>query len=315
MKQSTNKKILSGLSALLMLIWMGPSIAAGCSANLNLVSGFQPGDKAWNKYCTKVAGTKRKFKLYVPPGYQAGNPTTLTFALHGGGSFDSMNSFIGYSDLDLSAAANNTIIVYLEAYKKQWNDGRTEAIISDLADQRQDVLFFNQVLDLLKTKVTVDKVLVMGMSNGGMMTLRLACEAADRIDGVAVVSAFMHYEQDSLVCSSASPLPIVFIHGSNDPIISQGDHTIIGFKWAGDQRGYTAGEQRTLNFWRGINGCYADTPSVGPRFDQDKQFGGNKKSTLHQYSCSEAPMKYYDVKKGKHSWFGGVVDVAYEFLK
>ena len=310
MKKFAGKKTILALSGIVMSLWFGQSFAAGCAANVTMSPGFQPGEAAWNKYCVKVNQTKRRFKLYVPEGYSAGQATTVVFALHGGGSFDSMANFIRYSDFEASADDNNYVVVYMEAFRKQWNDGRTESAVSDLAHKRGDVKFFNQVLDIVEGKVNIDKVLVMGMSNGAMMTIRLACQAANRIDGAAVVSAFMHDQQDSLVCSAASAVPIVFIHGADDGIITKNEGDPIGGRFGSKKRGYTAGETRTLNFWGGINGC-----SLAGIDENGQKFGRRKVADVHQYYCSEAMMQYYDVHKGGHSWFDGVVDVAYDLLK
>ena len=313
MNKFAGKKTILALGGIVLSLWFGPSVAAGCDANITLSPGFQPGEAAWNKYCVKVNQTKRRFKLYVPEGYSAGQATTVVFALHGGGSFDSMANFIRYSDFEASADDNNYVVVYMEAFKKQWNDGRTEAIVSDLGDKRQDVTFFNTVLDKIEDKINkanIDKVLVMGMSNGAMMTIRLACQAADRIDGVAVVSAFMHDKQDTQVCSAATAVPIVFIHGAKDGIISKDEGAPIGGRFGNGTRGYTAGESRTLDFWAAINGC-----SLAGIDKNSQKFDRRKVADVHKYYCSEAMMQYYDVHKGGHDWFTGVVDVAYDLLK
>jgi polyhydroxybutyrate depolymerase len=57
----------------------------------------------------------------------------------------------------------------------------------------------------------------MGMSNGGMMALRYAMEAGDRLAGVAAVSASM--ATDSRCPSIKAPLSLLMVGGTADGIV------------------------------------------------------------------------------------------------
>jgi polyhydroxybutyrate depolymerase len=95
-----------------------------------------------------------------------------------------------------------------------WNDGRP--IWGDFQPP-DDVSFVSQLLDLLIGKYNVDpnRVFAAGMSNGGFMTFRLACELSDRFAAIAVGSG----PRDDSSCSITHPLSVLEFHGTDDPLL------------------------------------------------------------------------------------------------
>jgi polyhydroxybutyrate depolymerase len=67
--------------------------------------------------------------------------------------------------------------------------------VNDLADQQgaDDVAFYRQLIATLQEHYSVDsqRISITGISNGGLMTQRLACELADRIAAVVSVAAML----------------------------------------------------------------------------------------------------------------------------
>jgi polyhydroxybutyrate depolymerase len=77
-----------------------------------------------------------------------------------------------------------------------------------------DVGFVVAVLDDLATDLRVDRrrVYATGLSNGGMMSYRLACDAADRFAAVAPVAATLIATD----CEPTEPISLLHIHGLAD---------------------------------------------------------------------------------------------------
>lgn len=77
-----------------------------------------------------------------------------------------------------------------------------------------DVAFIGKLLDDLATVVKVDekRVYAYGMSNGGMMSYRLAAELSDRIAAVAPVAGTITIEESK----PKRPVPIIHFHGTKD---------------------------------------------------------------------------------------------------
>ena len=55
------------------------------------------------------------------------------------------------------------------------------------------------------------------MSNGGFLSHRLACEAADVIAAAAPVAAVLGIPESE--CMPARPIPIMHLHGTEDPLV------------------------------------------------------------------------------------------------
>jgi polyhydroxybutyrate depolymerase len=66
------------------------------------------------------------------------------------------------------------------------------------------------------TSIDSEHIYVNGMSNGGAMTGRVACEMADEIAAVGMVAALT---LDPPECNPARPIPIIAFHGTADPIV------------------------------------------------------------------------------------------------
>ncbi|MBT6509461.1 MAG: prolyl oligopeptidase family serine peptidase [Rhodospirillaceae bacterium] len=95
---------------------------------------------------------------------------------------------MGWDEL---ADAEGFAVVYPRGIENGWNDGRDNTARWGDEAPPDDVAFFDVLLDRLVADSTADpdRVFVTGPSNGGMMTLRLACDRAGRIAGIAPLIA------------------------------------------------------------------------------------------------------------------------------
>jgi len=64
------------------------------------------------------------------------------------------------------------------------------------------------------------QVYLAGMSNGGMMTLRMLCEAAELFAGAGTLANMPAGIGDG--CRPKKPLPIVVLNGTADPLVPYG---------------------------------------------------------------------------------------------
>lgn len=86
------------------------------------------------------------------------------------------------------------------------------------------------------------RVVVTGMSNGGGMTARMACSAADLLAAAAPVSGGYSTLPD---CTPARPLSILEIHGASDPIVP----------YNGKGPAHAGAVQAYVDGWRRRDGC------------------------------------------------------------
>ncbi|MFN0124957.1 MAG: alpha/beta hydrolase family esterase, partial [Blastocatellia bacterium] len=211
-------------------------------------------------------GIKRTFLMHLPTSPPKGKPLPLVIALHGGGGQGKgINKLTGLNEL---ADRQNFIVVYPDGIDRNWNDGRSTVRRKDV----DDVKFLGQLIEHLAKSYRVDRqrVYATGISNGGMMSLRLACELSDKIAAVASIAANLPAELQPR-CRPARPVSVMMISGMDDPLMpfGGGDIATMGGRGMG---GKVISAQETTDFWAKQNRT-ADKPVVTALHDVDPQDG------------------------------------------
>lgn len=81
-----------------------------------------------------------------------------------------------------------------------------------------DVGYFEKLLDDVTEEFSTDpqRTFALGMSNGGMMTLRLGCELPGRFAAIAPIAAQM---PRGFMCTPSQPLPMLHLSGGRDNVV------------------------------------------------------------------------------------------------
>lgn len=237
-------------------------------------------------------GLSRSYEGHLPAPSGAGLP--LVLVLHGGGGDGhGMRRLTG---MDALAERAGFVVVYPDGYRKSWADGRG----TTAAEQAgvDDVAFLRALIQHLVRQYGVDpkRVYAAGISNGGLMVGRLACELSDRIAAFAVVAATFP-ESLTLGCHPPRPVPILFIHGTLDPILpASGGVPRFG---AG---GRLLSAEGAVEFWRGRDAC--TRPPVEARLIDPVPDG--TQTLLRGWVCAQGSrVLFYRVEGGGHTWPGG----------
>ena len=243
---------------------------------------------------------ERDYLVYLPVNYQKTpeHPIPLLIVLHGGGSTARNMIKLTQEGFHHLADEHRFIVAYPEGFGRQWNDGRFEVRGRRNMD---DVGFLRDLIDMLVPYYAIDPqhVFVTGMSNGGHMAYRLACDLPDKIAGIAPVAALMPGNPEQ-ACRPARPMPVLMIAGTDDPLVPyRGGAVQVGTQ----QRGTVASADATLRFWAKINGCTGE-PLVTDLEDRDPRDGTHIRETL--YSSCDAPTVLYSIVGGGHTWPGGM---------
>jgi polyhydroxybutyrate depolymerase len=167
-----------------------------------------------------IGGQVRTFMRYTPNGVLvAGKKVPVVFALHGGKS--RADQLQGYLGMNAVADREGFIVVYPQGDKGRWNDGRTVAgnggaEVSTL----DDFGFLNGLADALVAQGIADaeRLYVMGLSNGGFMTLALACSGSSRFAAFGAVISSIPLAARA-ACKPATPLRAVMINGTDDKLV------------------------------------------------------------------------------------------------
>ncbi len=234
-----------------------------------------------------VAGTSRSFRVYVPTSYRAQEPAALVFMFHGG--FGSGEQFQSSANMDAVAEREGFVTVYPDGsgVVRTWNAGDCCGHAQD--EDVDDVAFVRALIAHLEASLCVDpkRIYASGMSNGAMLSHRLACELADRIAAIAPVAGTMMIAN----CAPTRPVPVLQIHGTADANVP----------WDGGEGCGVAGVSftsvpDTMDAWAGYNEC------SGPASDWLQEGDG---SCTAQGSCAAgADVVLCAVDGGGHDYPG-----------
>lgn len=247
-------------------------------------------------------GKTRTYLIYVPSSYNKNEKTPLVFSLHGGGS--NATEQMGLNDLTSVADKENFIVVFPNALGSNWNDGRTNTI--DKSGNSDDVGFIKLIIEKLSQWISIDasKIYSTGISNGGMMSIRLACDAADTFAAIAPVAASLP-EELKAICSPTTPISVLEIQGTGDPLVSYAGGVIHGL--AGrttSDRGVLLSATDSINFWTSFNKC-SGAPKISNFPDTVTTDGTTSSESLYETCQAGTQVGLITVTGGGHTWPGG----------
>lgn len=179
-----------------------------------------------------------------------------------------------------------------------WSDGRTWPWGGRVSDV-DDVGFIRALVADLAGRGIVDpkRVFVAGPSIGGMMTLRLLCEAPDLVAGAAVAIASLPVGYD---CPPGPPRPVLVLHGTADTIVPPEGGRIGGDSLLIRERGAVKPLAETMALLAARNGCTGLREAVLP--DTDPADG--TVTVRRVYEGCAAPLEHLVVQGGGHTWPG-----------
>ncbi|MBL9162327.1 MAG: prolyl oligopeptidase family serine peptidase [Planctomycetaceae bacterium] len=160
---------------------------------------------------------KRTYLVHVPKKYDPKSPSPVVLALHGAAMNGPM--MVWFSGLNKTSDEAGFVVAYPSGTGTgpflTWNAGGFTGKMAE--GKSDDVAFVGKLLDDLGTVVKVDekRVYACGMSNGGMMSYRLAAELSDRIAAIAPVAGTIAIEDSK----PKRPVPVIHFHGSKDNIV------------------------------------------------------------------------------------------------
>lgn len=249
--------------------------------------------EALQDFSFEFDGETRNYSVYIPPSYNGNEPVPLVFNLHGLGSNSGQQYF--YGNFKPQADADNFIICLPNALEnnfnqQQWNSGFGLGI--------NDVSFFDELIDTLIKNFNIDttKIFSAGMSNGGFMSLTLACELGHRIAKVASVTGTMTQFQMNN-CTPPKGISSMFIHGTADPTVPYNGNTTL------------KGVEETVEFWVNLNDC-----DETPIFFEIPDIDPNDFSTAERYDYRNgldgSIVAFYKINNGGHTWPGSALNIG-----
>jgi polyhydroxybutyrate depolymerase len=249
-------------------------------------------------------GHTRQYKVHVPPSYDASKPTPLVFCIHGLGQDPIMFCLTGAA-LDQKSDLAGYILVMPNGYQNSWNAGTCCGAASN--EKLDDVTLFRTIFAEVSKHLNIDldRVYATGLSNGGYMSYRLACEAADLIRGAAPgagaigindIGGGTNAASDFVTCTPSKPVSILDVHGTADPLIPY------------------ALQAKSLELIAKQNGCSTQTvPAPAPKS------AGDTTCVTYQGCPTGIEVTGCTIANGGHCWFaspdcgtgGGAIGLAF----
>ena len=168
-----------------------------------------------------VGTLMRSYLLHIPTGYTGKTPVPVVFDFHGlGGSGSSQKGLSGWATLGDS---KGFITVFPNGVGNSWNIGRCCSTAQ--TQNVDDVGFVRAIIKQLQTDACIDskRVYASGCSNGGGMSYRLACDAADVIAAVAPVDCDCITGSTSnpscASCAPARPISEIAFRATGDQVV------------------------------------------------------------------------------------------------
>jgi polyhydroxybutyrate depolymerase len=240
-----------------------------------------------------VDGLLRNFILYLPIGYNNSGKMPVIIVMHGGSG--TASGMITLADFRSIADRDKVILVYPTGTQTSWNDGRPTA--ANLANVN-DVNFISQICTYIIANKSADatKIYATGISNGGFMASRLACELSDKIAAIAAVAGSMEQNTVSVNCNTnGRAMPAMYIQGTTDPLVSfNGGVMTVG---AG---GTILSHVQAISKWITINNCV--TPVVTTDVPDIANDGTTIKQRVYAGGNNGSEVVSYVVTNGGHTW-------------
>ena len=230
-------------------------------------------------------GASRTFHLYRPQGLTGAAP--LVVMLHGG--FGNGAQAEHSYHWDTEADKGHFLVAYPDGQGRAWNAGGCCG--NPAQSNLDDVGFITAMVGAIEQQLTIDpaRVYVTGMSNGAMMSLRLACET-DIFAAIAPVAGTMVTD-----CSRARPTSVLQIHGTADASVPYNGGPGKSLKIDGTPRVDGPPVPVVNAAWRAIDACGPPaSTTAGP-------------VTTETAGCPDGrTVELISVADAGHQWPGGV---------
>jgi polyhydroxybutyrate depolymerase len=268
---------------------------------------FPTGSGRYRKGSLIHDNLQRTFIFYIPSSYDRSVPVPLVIALHGRGVDGEGMILVTRKGFDRLADRDGFIVVYPDGIELNWNDGRKDEEADDRAHREDidDVGFIAALTDKMVRDYNADpkRVYVTGISNGAIMSYRLACELSHKIAAIAPVDGnipLLFIPE----CSPSRHIPVLAINNMNDPMVPFEGGEIHGHSGR-KKLGKVLSVDQSVGYWVKKNGC-SPVPVVTEEPDRDPEDGTRVTSKEYINENDGTEVILYIVDGGGHTWPGGL---------
>jgi len=242
----------------------------------------------WGQYLPSteitVNGVAREYHLFVPTDPPEG-PMSLVVVLTGGDAgswiFPQQSEFEGLGEKE------GIILAFPVGKLVPPNEGAWQ--LNTDAQSRQDIDYIEALIDDISSRHPVDpaRVYAIGYSLGSMFSYELACHMSSRFAAIASFAGTMPVSPNS--CEQEDNVPIMHIHGLDDPIIAYGN-TWDWKSW--DTVGTMMDIPSLVQFWSDKYNCQ----------DESRTESADSLHIVHDACDQNVRFEHYRVNEAGHEW-------------
>lgn len=241
-----------------------------------------------------IDGKERKYYLHLPERRRGSDPIPLIIAFHSGhGGGIRLAEQSGFDEL---SNKNGFAVVYPDSVV-QWNDGRAKA--SSMSDIKLTKALIKKLI--AENNIDPKRIFATGILNGGIFTLRLACDMADTFAGIAPLLASIP-EDYVESCRPSRRLPIIMINATKNKMIPWNGGSV-PFGSSFTHGGNVISIDKTIQFWQEHNDCsaaaYTETLP-----DRDKSDGTRVELARYKNCSKGSALTHITIKNGGSTWPG-----------
>ena len=242
-------------------------------------------------------GHDRTYEVQVPIVYDNSAPVPLVFDMHGYTSNKDQQELVsGFSSL---AEEEGFVVVRPQGLQSSWNAGDFCCGTAQSQDL-DDVGLMKAIVAEVSASLCIDpkRVYATAISNGGALSHRIACEAADVFAAVAPVAYPLDFDPFSQ-CQPSRPIAVMHSHGTNDLIVPY------------NGSGSMPATPESFAYWGQVNGCSGDPVETYSK--------GNSHCDTYQ-SCSGGVEVTLCTVNGGHVLYTNldqvpIAELSWQFLK
>ncbi|MES0875320.1 alpha/beta hydrolase family esterase [Sinimarinibacterium thermocellulolyticum] len=239
-------------------------------------------------------GVTRSVGILMPKHRAARAPAIVVLHFNLG----SAPSMANLTEIGELARDEGVVILLPVAADGTWAHNPTEVGGND------DAGFLAAMIDEYVQRYDLDpkRIYMTGYSQGGNMTVRMACEYPEKIAAGASVAATMR-KSLARQCAPSMPTPMVFFHGTDDEQVPYGPGIPSLIR---DLTGVGAlGAQDAARYWAEVNGCSGD--AVRQMLPAPIDDGTSIQLDRYENCPPNRGAALYSIIGGGHTW-PGVLD-------
>jgi polyhydroxybutyrate depolymerase len=237
--------------------------------------------------------TDRPFQVFVPTSYDTSKPMPLVLLLHGYSASGAIQE--AYFGLQPLAEQRGFLYVHPDGTKDRlgnqfWTATNACCGFGSTVD---DSSYLMSVIHQVERDYNVDRkrIFLIGHSNGGFMSYRMACDHADTI--AAIVSMAGATFADTSKCTPSEAVSVLQIHGTSDQTIQYGGGDILGERYPS--------ADATVATWAGYDHCGAAPVASAQMLDIAAQIAGDETTVESFPGCpAGVDVELWTVAGGPH---------------